>query len=55
MNLKQQQGHKESRKDNKVNKKKTAALIGYSPDDLSVAYVYRVCIDTDQGHKKRAT
>ena len=42
MNLEQQQGHKKSRKDNKVNEKENAALISFRPDDLAVAYVYRV-------------
>jgi len=36
----------------KVNKKETATLISFSTDDLSVAYGYRVCIDSDQGHKE---
>ena len=54
MNLKQKQSHKEPKKDNKVNKKETAALISFSPDDLSVAYEYRVCIDSDQSHKESA-
>ena len=54
LNLKQKRGHRESGMDNKVNKKETATLSSFSTDDLSVAYGYRVCIDSDQGHKEGA-